>query len=106
MSQRAEYETLASRDAATFNNTYQTLGSPSVNPTVILKIVNNTTVLITVSKDGVTAHDVIPAGSFYLYDLRTNHGNDFNFAFSARTQWYVNASAGTGNVYLVRIYDF
>lgn len=103
MSRRAEYLDRQSRDASTFTGSYQTLGSALASPACLVKIVNNTTVDIDVSVDGVTDQDFVPAGSFFLYDLRANHGQEFDFVFQKGTQFYVNAAAGTGDVYLVAI---
>lgn len=104
MSQIAEFIERQSRDSSTFNNTYQTLGDALSSPGVLIKIVNDSTQDIDVSTNGVTDHDFVPANGFTLYDLRTNKGSEFQFAFPKNTQFFVKgAAAGTGNVYLVVI---
>lgn len=101
---RLAWETLRSRDSATFTGSYQTLGTPLDNPSYICKLVNNSTVLVTISVDGTTDIDIAPAGSFWLYD----EGKVSQFgnipALSQGTQFYVKGSAGTGSVYLVTQY--
>jgi len=97
------YETLRSIDSATFTGSYQALGTPLVHPASIVKLVNNSTVLVTVSIDGVNDYDVAPSNSFWLYDATANtpsQGDDAIFAPQGR-QYFVSGSAGTGLVYLV-----
>lgn len=99
---RIAWETLRSRDSATFNNTYQTLGTPLQNPSYILKMVNNSTQLVTISIDGTTDIDVCPANGFWLYDEGKVGQSSAYPALPAATQIYVKGSvAGTGSVYLV-----
>ena len=94
-------------DSATFNNSYQAVGSALTRPIRIVKIVNNSDEDIDISTDGVTDHDACPAGGFCLYDLTANkvqyQGQSGAF-FAEGTQFYVKgAAAGTGLVYLVCI---
>lgn len=97
------YETLRSIDSSTFTGSYQALGTPLAHPASIVKLVNNSSVLVTVSTNGTTDHDVSPNSSFFLYDVTTNtpsQGDDAVF-IPQGTQYYVKGSAGTGSVYLV-----
>lgn len=103
-SSRLAWETLRSRDSATFTGSYQTLGTPLDNPSYILKLVNNSTVLVTISIDGSTDIDIAPAGSFWLYDEGKVGGSSQTPAIPGGTQIYVKGSAGTGSVYLVSQY--
>jgi len=101
---RITWEALRSIDSATFTGSYQALGTPLVHPSVILKMVNNSNVLVTISLDGVTDVDVCPANSFWLYD-EDAAGAPAPEAVSADTQVYVKGSAGVGSVYLVSQYN-
>ena len=65
---RLAWETMRTIDSATFTGSYQALGTPLAHPSYILKLVNNSLALITVSIDGTNDIDVAPAGSFWLYD--------------------------------------
>ena len=104
MTRKAEYQARRSRDSSTFDNTYQTLGSTLTAPALLLKIVNDSSIDVDISTDASTDHDFIPADSFTLYDLRSNHGREYEFAFPTGTQFSVKgAAAGTGSVYLVVI---
>jgi hypothetical protein len=104
---RINWETLRSVNSTAFNGTFQALGAPLVNPSYILKMVNNSNVLVTVSIDGVNAIDVCPANSFWLYDETKYVGTSIQF-LPAGTQIFVNGPApsptNVGLVYLVTQY--
>lgn len=103
-SSRLAWETLRSIDSATFTGNYQALGTPLVHPSYILKLVNNSNQLVTVSMDGVNDHDIAPGGSFFLYDESKGGSLNQMPAVAAGVQIYVKGSAGTGLVYLVSQY--
>jgi len=103
-SQRLAWETLRSIDSATFTGSYQALGTPLLNSSYICKLVNNSTVLVTISIDGTNDVDIAPAGSFWLYDEGKAGLNAAMPALPAGTQILVKGSAGTGSVYLVSQY--
>jgi len=98
---RINWETLRSRDSATFTGSYQTLGTPLVNPSYICKLVNNSTVLVTISIDGINDMDIAPANSFWLYDESKIGNAGQHPALPAGTQIFVKGAAGTGLVFLV-----
>ena len=102
--QRIAWETLRSIDSATFTGSYQNLGTPLLHPGYIVKLVNNSTVLVTISIDGINDMDVAPASSFWLYDEGKAGMNSFMPALPQGTQIMVKAAAGTGLVYLVSQY--
>ncbi len=102
--QRIAWETLRSRDSATFTGSYQTLGTPLLHPSYICKLVNNSTVLITISIDGINDVDIAPANSFWLYDESKAGNSSFMPALPEGTQILIKGSAGTGLVYLVSQY--
>jgi hypothetical protein len=101
LSVRVFYEALRSRDSATFTGAYQTLGTPLGNNPFLYKIVNMSTVPVTVSLDGATDHDICPAGSFYLYDETANASREGGLTISKGTQVWIKGAAGVGLVYLV-----
>ena len=102
-SQKVYWETLRSIDSAGFTGTYTAIGTPLLHPGYIVIMVNNSTVLVTVSIDGVTDVDVCPAGSFWLYD-ESKEGPDKSPSLPPGTQIYVKGVAGSGLVYLVSQY--
>lgn len=108
LGKKAKFETLRSIDSATFTGAYQNLGIPLVNPAVLLKVVNNSNQLVTVSYNGVNDQDIVPASSFYLYDFGSDAqsiSGDTELAFPAGTQVKVKGAAGIGLVYLVIVYQ-
>ena len=104
LSNRIAWETLRSIDSATFTGAYQAIGGPLLYPSYILKMVNNSTVLVTISIDGATDVDVLPSGSFWLYDEGKVARQSAVPAMPAGTQIFVKGAAGTGSVYLVSQY--
>lgn len=101
---RIAWETLRSIDSATFTGLKQAVGTPLAFPSYILKLVNNSTVLVTISIDGINDVDVAPANSFWLYDEGKVGLNSGFPAVPAGTQIFVTGAAGTGLVYLVNQY--
>jgi|694.fasta_scaffold06999_18 hypothetical protein len=84
------------------------LGTPVDQPLRILKISNTTDQNISLSTDGVTIHDYIPANGFVLYDLGTNRASmGSTLQFPALTQFYIAADVITtsGLVILTGIYS-
>lgn len=101
---RIEWEALRSIDSATFTGAYQALGSPLLFPSYILKLINNSSSLVTISKNGTSDIDVAPGNSFWLYD-ESKAGNISSVpSVPAGTQIFVKGAAGTGLVYLVSQY--
>ena len=102
--ERLSWETLRSIDTATapFNTgVYTPIGGPLLFPSYILKMVNNSNVLVTVSIDGGTDIDVCPSGGFWLYDEGKVGQTAHIPAVSKGTQIYIKGVAGTGLIYLV-----
>ncbi len=100
---RITWEPLRSIDSATLNGTYQTLGTPFAHEGYKVKMVNNSTSLVTVSISGAASSDidVCPGGSFWLYDEGTVGESGDSPALPQGTQIFVKGSAGTGLIYLV-----
>ena len=101
--QRLAWENLRTLTGA-FTGAYQALGTPLANPAYILKLVNNSTVLVTISIDGVNDVDVAPANSFWLYDEGKVGQSSSAPSLPAGTQIMIKGTGGTGSVYLVSQY--
>jgi hypothetical protein len=101
-SSRLLYQPRQTLDSATFDGTYQLLGTLNF-PGAIVKIVNLSGVNVDISTDAVNDHDIVPSGGFTLYDCVTNHANATPGVFvPSGTSYYVKgATASTGLVYLV-----
>ena len=97
-------EPLRTFDSATLSGTYQAIGSAVAHVGCLAKIVNNSTVGITISWNGSTDHDFIPANSFALYDITTNAGGALALYIPIGTTFYAKGSAGVGNIYLIVLY--
>lgn len=96
---------LRSISATTFTGSFQALGGPLLHKVGLIKFVNNTSVLVTVSWDGVNNHDVYPAGTYGVFDVTTNQGNEGRGIYiPVGIQFYVNASVGTGSFYMIALY--
>jgi hypothetical protein len=102
--QRIGWETLRTFDSATLSGSKQALGTPLAHSSYILKMVNNSNVLVTVSVDGVNDVDVCPASSFWLYDEGKVGLSSAIPAVPQGTQIFITGTAGTGNIYLVSKY--
>lgn len=101
--QKITWETLRHIDSADLSGSYLALGTPLANPSVILKMVNNSNVLVTISINGTSDIDVCPAGTFWLYDEAAISSQQYD-GIPAGTQIFVKGSAGTGLIYLVTQY--
>ena len=87
--------------------TYTAIGTPLQFASYIDKMVSTSTVLVRISIDGVNDIDVLPAGSFWLYDEGKGSPLAYQPALPAGTQFYVkneSATAATGMIYLVTQY--
>jgi hypothetical protein len=98
------YENLRSIDSATFTGSYQNLGSALTQNSYIIRIVNNSNVLVTISTDGINDMDVLPANSFLLLDVGKWGLNATFPDILIGTQFMVKGAAGVGLVYLVNMY--
>lgn len=98
-------DALRSFASASMTGSYQQVGTALSHPIRLLKMVNNSNQDITVSFDGSTDNDYIPANSFALYDMTTNRTNEgAYFAFQIGTKIYVKGTAGTGSFYIMAVY--
>ena len=98
--QRITWEPLRSIDSATLTGAYAPVGGPTTHPAMLVKMVNTSNVLVTVSINGTSDIDVLPSNSFWLYDEDTS-GNPSPESLPENTQFYVKGPAGTGLIYLV-----
>ncbi len=98
-------EELRSIDSSGFDDTYQPLDTRLGHMACLVKFVNASDIDVTISWDGVTDHDFIPANSFALYDITQQTQREFGIYISKGTQFYVKgAEAGEGSVYMTVLY--
>ena len=80
-----------------FGGTYVTLGTPlGFNPVIII-FDNQSTVTVDLSVDGINSFKTFVAGEAMLLDLRANIGLAQNYTIPLNTQFYINATGGTGS---------
>lgn len=102
---RITWQQLQSLDSANLNGTYQLIGTLQ-NPGYIVKMVNNSPSVVTISTDAVNDYDVCPGMSFWLYD-EGKVGSASGFpALPQGTAIYIKGSAsgtapGASLIYLV-----
>jgi|ERR1700720_2668490 len=98
-------DALRSLAAGSISAVYSPVGAPFSHGMRLVKFVNTTNGNITVSFDGSTDNDIVPAGGFSLYDLTTNKTlPDTTFVFQASTQVSVKGTPSTGSFYIVALY--
>jgi len=106
-----QFDTLRSVAFGGISSSYAALGSPLTHNWRIVKIVNTTDGDLIISTDNTVSAgmDLIPAGSFTLYDLASNNSPltpaDV-FVMAKSTQFYVKQSTAptSGSVYLTGVY--
>lgn len=100
------FDALRSVAFGSISGTYAALGTPTTHLMRIVKIINNTNADVTVSFDGTTDNDYVPANSFVLYDFETNTYSGYDFFLALGTQLYVKTagSPSSGSVYATMIY--
>jgi hypothetical protein len=100
---QATPDILRSIDSATFTGAYQAVGTPLTRPIRLIKFVNDSSVPVTVSWDGINDNDYIPANAFALYDLTANEVKQDGWFIGEGTQFYVKGAGGVRLVYIVCI---
>ncbi len=104
---RARFDTLRTIDFGDISATYAIIGTPLSAPARIIKLVNLTNENALISTNGIDDHDIIPAGSFALYDVTTNKTEQGGALFFAEgDRFYVKTATppSEGGVSLTVIY--
>jgi hypothetical protein len=104
----AKADTLRTLGFASIAATYTAVGPPFSYQARIICFTNTTDEDVIFSMDGSTDEIIVPAGSFKLLDITTNHRpvNMDDFCFAIGTQWYVRYTSAptSGSVYIEVIY--
>ena len=90
---RFQYETLRSFSSSSMTGTYQALGTALQFPAIIIKIVNNSDQIVTISTNGSNDHDICPANGDFVYDCTKYNDGKQNGAFPSGTRFYVKGTA-------------
>jgi len=99
---------LSSINSSAFSGAYQLLSGAAgiTHACIILRIVNNSTMDVTVSYDGTNDHDYIPTKTVRDIQFQTNSQPQNNMCSLAQgTKIYVKGAAGTGFVFLSGFYQ-
>ncbi len=93
---------LTSINSAAFTGAYQVVNTNgTANACILIRIINDSNVDVTVSYDGATDHDFVPAGTQNVLQFQANAQPTGNAALLAKgTKVYVKGAAGVGLVYL------
>jgi hypothetical protein len=94
---------LTSLSSAFLTAAYDSINSAGLPQSCfLLKIVSTSTTGVTISYDGVTDHDYLPAGLTMEVNAQTNsQPNNWIANFQKGTVVWVKGTAGTGNIYVV-----
>lgn len=92
--------------SSTLTASYQSMNpSGFSHPVFFLRLVNGGSTAITVSYNGITDNDVVPANSVLEIPSQANSQPSAHYAlWSARTQVYIKGTAGTGSITLAGYY--
>lgn len=105
---QAKVDAIRSVAFGSITGSYVALGTPLGFPARIICFTNTTDQDVFLSTDGTTNQILVPAGSFKLFDITTNHRpvNQDDFCFSIGTQFYVKyaAAPSKGAVYIEVVY--
>lgn len=94
-SAKINWEPLRTLNAATLAGAYVAVGTPLANASYILKIINDSNVAITVSINGTSDIDYVPAGGFFLYDEAKTLTHE---GVPQGTQIFVKGAVGVGTI--------
>jgi hypothetical protein len=105
---RAQIDTLRTLAFGSIGATYTAVGTPTSYQARIICFTNTTNEDVLFSMDAVHDQLIVPAGSFKLFDITTNHRpvNQDDFCLAAGIQWYVKYAAvpASGAVYIEIVY--
>lgn len=81
---------------APFGGTFTAIGGPLTENPVIILFDNQSDASVQISVDGVNTWKTFPAGEAFVFDCRANHGTACNYTIDLGTQFFGNATGGTG----------
>lgn len=99
---------LQSFDTSGLTSTYQALNGSTGLPEscAYIRIINNSDTDVTISLDGNTDHDIVPADFIVDLPLQANSVPSGHYGMIEKGKiFYVKGTAGTGNIYLAGYYQ-
>lgn len=104
----AQFDALRSLAFGGISGSYAVVGIPLTVKGRIVKFINNTQGDVVFSTNGSTDMIFVPAGTFTLYDIQTNHrvANESEYVIPIGTQFYVKQITApvSGAVYIEIVY--
>jgi len=101
-------DTIRTTAFGSITGSYVAVGRAFTFPARIICFTNTSDTDMEFSMDGSTNQLIVPAGSFKLFDITTNHRpvNQDDFCFAVGTQWYVKyvAAPSKGAIYIEVVY--
>jgi hypothetical protein len=107
LGKRALFEPLRSINATTFTGSFIPIGTPLANPSVWLLVLNDTTVTVLISDDGVNPKFALLTVTSVVIDISSDAqstSGSARLSMPQNTQLYVSATAGTGLLYVSTMY--
>lgn len=105
---KAQVDTLRTLAFGAIAATFVPVGPALAFQARIICFTNTTPQDVIFSMNGTTDQLIVPAGSFKLFDVTTNHRpvNQDDFCFANGTQWYVRYATipASGAVYIEVVY--
>jgi hypothetical protein len=101
---RVGIEPLRSLAFGSISGTYAGIGTAFTHPIRIMKIYNGTDVDITLSDDGITDKEILPASGFVLLDFTSNAANASGWFFAEGDRIYAKGSPSSGSIYVSSYY--
>jgi hypothetical protein len=95
-------------DTSTLSPIYQLITATTGLPEscFLIHFINGSDVAVTVSYDGVTDHDIMPADTHVTLNFQTNSSpSNFSAHMARKTLIYVKGTAGTGNFSVAGYYQ-
>jgi hypothetical protein len=106
MNNSVKVDTLATFNTTGLNGTFKPINAAGfAGPAILLRVINASTVAVTLTFDGVHSNDYLGSGETLQLNLQSNAApNNYVSVLKKGTVVSVKGSAGTGNVYLAVYY--
>jgi hypothetical protein len=105
---KAQVDVLRTVAYGDITGSYAAVGDPFAYQARIICFTNTTNEDMLFTMDPSKDELIVPAGSFKLFDITTNHRpvNQDDFCFAIGTQWYVQylAMPSSGGIYIEVVY--
>jgi len=105
---KVRFEAVRELAFGSISGSYAIVGTPFTKPVRLLKVTTLSNGDLMISYDGVTDHDVVASGGFYLYDYGSNRSNTAGNAEQSVGEAVfvktIGAAPTSGSVYVTLMY--